>query len=223
MTVCAYTDDLVIGFGSDTAKIKLFTDASEAAIGGVVQGVDAADHSRPVVAIGFSTVPDGRAAASYQETDEDEDENDESDCDSNRGPCKESAIRKRHDDDDRHDQEAYMIATQNDVQSWITQDRITEDTPTLYAPDLSSAYMRYSALIARLIDYDAETDTYVSAFPAHRVTEFLSCYNVSAGRQFKDVVLHLLDSGASTALSPLKIHFFIELACDETIAGRHLE
>ena len=94
-----------------------------------------------------------------------------------------------------------------------------QDMPDTFAPAPLSPFMKLSTGTSRLIEFDEESQSYISSFPASRLVDFLTCYNVTAGRQFKDVIIHLVDSGASTGLSPMKAHFFIEIRCDETIAG----
>ena len=130
--------------------------------------------------------------------------------------CKPIRIsRDNHEDDDPSASGLTCLTSDTHVPASVGP----QDVPDTFAPAPLSPFMKLSAGTSRLIEFDEESQSYICSFPASRLVDFLTCYNVTAGRQFKDVIIHLVDSGASTGLSPMKAHFFIEISCDETIAG----
>ena len=96
-------------------------------------------------------------------------------------------------------------------------DRIRKMT-VKFAPEPSSAFMQLGALISRIIEFDSETQEYISA-PAFEAVKFLECYNVRARQMPLGVRLLLYDTGSTTFLSPEDHHFPVELKCDVKING----
>ena len=70
----------------------------------------------------------------------------------------------------------------------------------------------------RLCTYGSDRQYYVSALPAV-AKAFIGCYRVNPSHQLKNIVLWLVDSGASCFLSPDDRHFFIQVRCQQDISG----
>ena len=73
--------------------------------------------------------------------------------------------------------------------------------------------------VYRLFEFDPEEQAYVSVHPAVLIKEFLSCYRVDAGPRLRNLVLWLVDSGASVFLSSLERHFYMKIKCEQPISG----
>ena len=105
----------------------------------------------------------------------------------------------------------WKVAKKDDMQ----QEKVLVQAPQYVHPYSTLALTE----VYRLFEFDPEEQAYVSVHPAVLIKEFLSCYRVDAGPRLRNLVLWLVDSGASVFLSSLERHFYMKIKCEQPISG----
>ena len=109
----------------------------------------------------------------------------------------------------------YMATCHPLLQGWRHPD--LQNLDFMRAPDVNSTYMSLGALVSRWIQFDADSQSYIS-MPVLEAIQLGQCYKIQV-RDAPAEILALIDSGASIFLSRWKAHFPFLMATTMHVQG----